>query len=204
MLGTLSRLAQPLLLTLPPEKAHEATLRSLEAGLYPREASPADTKLRVDLWGLSFSNPVGIAAGFDKDGRVPDAVLGLGCGFAEVGTITPRPQSGNPTPRVFRLIRDGAIINRLGFNSGGHAVTLARLERRLAAGKPAGIVGVNVGANKTSADRTDDYVKGIEAFGGDSNIDAIVLTVDTIVGGKRERGCGWAPARSPPSCLTPW
>ena len=166
MLAGLSRLAQPLLLALPPEQAHEATLRSLEAGLYPRADGPDDPRIGVDLWGLSFPNPIGISAGFDKDARVPDAVLGLGCGHAEVGTVTPLPQPGNPSPRVFRLIRDRAIINRLGFNSCGHAVTLARLERRRTANKPAGIVGVNVGANKNSADRTDDYVKGIEAFGG--------------------------------------
>ena len=162
MLASLSRLAQPLLLALPPEQAHEATLRSLEAGLYPREPGPDDARLAVSLWGLSFPNPVGIAAGFDKDARVPDAILGLGCGFAEVGTVTPQPQPGNPAPRVFRLIRDRAIVNRLGFNSGGHAGALARLERR----RQTGVVGVNVGANKDSGDRTGDYVEGIEAFGG--------------------------------------
>ena len=162
---SLSRLAQPLLLALPPEQAHEATLRALEAGLYPRVSRPDDARLAVELWDLSFPNPLGIAAGFDKDARVPDAVLGLGCGFAEVGTVTPRPQAGNPAPRVFRLIRDRAVINRLGFNSGGHAGVLARLERRPRPGMTgAGIVGVNVGANKDASDRTDDYVRGIDTF----------------------------------------
>jgi dihydroorotate dehydrogenase len=109
---------------------------------------------------LSLPNPIGIAAGFDKDARVPDAVLGLGCGFAEIGTVTPLPQSGNPKPRVFRLINERAVINRLGFNNGGHAAALTRLQRR----RPTGVVGVNIGANKDATDRTADYVAGIEAF----------------------------------------
>lgn len=160
MISSLSKLAQPLLLMLPPEQAHEATLRALEKGLYPRPAEPDDPRLAMDAFGLHFSNPVGISAGFDKDARVPDAVLDLGFGFAEIGTVTPLPQPGNPAPRVFRLIRDRAVINRLGFNSGGHAAALARLERR----KPAGIVGINIGANKSSTDRPGDYVEGIAAF----------------------------------------
>ena len=165
MLAGLSRLAQPLLLALPPEQAHEATLRSLEAGLYPRSRGADDARLGVRLWDLSFPNPLGIAAGFDKDARVPQAVLGLGCGFAEVGTITPLPQPGNPGPRVFRLIKDRAVINRLGFNSGGHAGALTRLERLRGDGVgEGGVIGINVGANKESADRAGDYVAGIETF----------------------------------------
>jgi dihydroorotate dehydrogenase len=109
---------------------------------------------------LAFPNPLGIAAGFDKDARVCDAVLGMGFGFAEVGTVTPRPQEGNLRPRVFRLVRDRALINRLGFNNAGHAAALARLERR----QPRGIVGINVGANRDSSDRTADYVEGIRRF----------------------------------------
>ena len=160
MLNALAQLTQPMLLALPPEAAHEATLRALEAGIHPRPDKPDDPRLAVGLWGLEFPNPVGISAGFDKDARVPDAVLGLGCGFAECGTITPLPQPGNPGPRVFRLIDDRAVINRQGFNSGGHAAALARLERR----QRRGIVGVNIGANKASEDRAGDYVKGIETF----------------------------------------
>ncbi len=160
MISGLSKLAQPLLLMLPPEQAHEATLKALEKGLYPKPSGPDDPRLAVDAFGLHFPNPVGIAPGFDKDARVPDAILGLGCGFAEIGTITPLPQPGNAAPRVFRLIRDRAVINRLGFNSGGHAAALARLQQR----QPFGIVGVNVGANKESTDRAGDYVKGIAAF----------------------------------------
>ncbi len=160
MLKALSTLARPLLLALDPEAAHEATLRALELGVYPRTGETAPC-LAVRLWGLDFPNPIGIAAGFDKDARVPDAVLGLGCGFAEIGTTTPRPQPGNPAPRVFRLISDRAVINRLGFNNAGHAAALARLAARAQRG---GIVGVNLGANKDSTDRVADYVAGLEAF----------------------------------------
>ncbi len=160
MIGALSDLALPLLLKLEPETAHEVTLRALELGAYPRCGNSRDRALEVTAFGLAFPNPVGIAAGFDKDARVPDAVLGLGCGFAEIGTTTPRPQPGNPAPRVFRLASDRAVINRLGFNNAGHAAALARLNAR----PNRGIVGVNIGANKDSADRTADYVAGIDAF----------------------------------------
>jgi dihydroorotate dehydrogenase len=160
MLNAVFDLARPMLLALPPEQAHEATLRSLDLGLYPRPAAPDDPRLGVALWGLRFPNPVAIAAGFDKDARVVDAVLEMGCGFAEVGTLTPRPQQGNAPPRVFRLIRDRAIINRLGFNNSGHGAALERLRRR----PTRGIVGLNIGANKDAADRVADYVLGLETF----------------------------------------
>ncbi|HKZ97024.1 MAG TPA: quinone-dependent dihydroorotate dehydrogenase [Hyphomicrobiaceae bacterium] len=162
MLTALFDLARPMLFALEPEDAHELTLKSLEIGLYPRPAGADDAALAIDLWGLRFPNPVGIAAGFDKNARVADAVLGLGCGFAEVGTTTPLPQAGNPRPRVFRLAADRAVINRLGFNNDGHQAALARLARR----DRRGIVGVNLGANKDARDRTADFVQGIEAFGG--------------------------------------
>ena len=161
MLSLAYSLARPMLFALEPEAAHEATLRTLQAGLYPRATGPGDARLAVPAFGLNFPNPVGIAAGFDKDARVPDAVLGLGCGFAEVGTVTPEPQAGNPQPRVFRLVSDGALINRLGFNNGGHAVALQRLQARRVRG---GIVGVNIGANKDTADKAADYVKSLAAF----------------------------------------
>lgn len=160
MLNGLFDLARPMLFLLDPEDAHEATLRSLERGLHPRHPSDRHPRLAVRAFGLSFPNPLGIAAGFDKDARVPDAVLAMGCGFAEIGTVTPQPQHGNPKPRVFRLIEDRAVINRLGFNNGGHAAALDRLSRR----PRRGIVGVNIGANKDSADRTGDYVMGIRTF----------------------------------------
>jgi dihydroorotate dehydrogenase len=126
----------------------------------PRPASD-DKRLAVRAFGLDFPNPLGLAAGFDKDGVAPDKLLSLGFGFVEIGTITPRPQSGNPRPRLFRLDRDRAVINRLGFNSAGHARAHANLARRRGAG---GIVGVNLGANKESSDRIADYVAGIAAF----------------------------------------
>lgn len=160
MIGSLTRLARPLLLALDPERAHELTLRALELGVYPRCASGPSAGIATSVLGLEFPNPIGVAAGFDKDARVADAVLGLGCGFAEVGTTTPEPQAGNPVPRVFRLIQERAVINRLGFNNGGHAAALARLAAR----PKRGIVGVNIGANKESRDRVGDYVAGIERF----------------------------------------
>ncbi len=160
MLDAVFGLARPLLYALGPEQAHELTLRLLEAGIYPRGAGADDARLAADLWGLALPNPLGTAAGFDKDARVTGAILGLGFGFAEIGTITPRPQDGNPRPRVFRLTKDRALINRLGFNNGGHSAALAWLQRR----KGPGIVGVNVGANKDAPDRAADYVEGIRRF----------------------------------------
>jgi dihydroorotate dehydrogenase len=160
MLNAIFDLARPALFAFDPETAHEMTLRALEFGVYPRAIGSDDPRLAQTLFGVAFPNPVGVAAGFDKDARVPDAVLGLGCGFAECGTITPKSQVGNPTPRVFRLVSDRAVINRLGFNNGGHAAALARLDRRARRG----IVAVNIGANKDTEDKAADYVAGIETF----------------------------------------
>jgi len=120
-----------------------------------------DPRLAMRAFGLNFPSPVGMAAGFDKNAEVPDALLRLGFGFVEVGTITPRPQAGNPRPRLFRLDADGGVINRLGFNSQGADPVLRRLAARADAG---GIVGINVGANKDSPDRIADYVTLIERF----------------------------------------
>lgn len=161
MLNALMHLARPALLALDPETAHEATLRALEKGLYPADRAADPPTLASRLADLTLTNPIAVAAGFDKDARVPDAVIGLGCGFAEIGTVTPLAQPGNPRPRVFRLINERGVINRLGFNNGGHEAALARLKIRARRG---GIVGVNIGANKDTADRTGDYVKGIVAF----------------------------------------
>jgi dihydroorotate dehydrogenase len=158
MIGGLLGVAQSGLLFVDPERAHEITLRALERGVYAA-ARADDPALRQSLFGLEFPNPIGMAAGFDKDARVPAALLRLGFGFTEIGTVTPRPQPGNPAPRVFRLIRERGAINRLGFNSGGHAAALARLATR-----PDGIVGVNIGANKDSADPAADYVAGLRNF----------------------------------------
>lgn len=151
--GMLFDLARPALFALDPERAHRLTVRALT--LAPRMRPAQTGPLAIDVAGLTFPNPLGMAAGFDKDAEVPDQLLGLGFGFAEVGSITPRPQAGNPKPRLFRLVEDRAIINRMGFNNGGAEVARDRLQRR--ADRP-GIVGINVGANKDSEDRIADYV----------------------------------------------
>jgi len=160
MLINLLNVARPLLFTLEPEWAHEVTLRALEAGLYEQPSDTTDAGLQTNVMGLSFENPVGIAAGFDKDARVYRAMLALGLGFTEIGTVTPHPQKGNPKPRVHRLIRDRAVINRLGFNNSGHDLAYSRLTHRT----PGGIIGVNIGANKNSKDKAADYEQGVERF----------------------------------------
>jgi dihydroorotate dehydrogenase len=161
LLKNLYQLTRPALFALSPEEAHELSLKALQCGLYPRSLAAEDRVLSQSVFGLEFPNPVGIAAGYDKDARVPDAILGMGCGFAEVGTVTPKPQSGNPKPRVFRIVDDAALVNRLGFNNGGHSAALERLESRTSR---EGIVGVNIGANKDSDDRVEDYVLGLMRF----------------------------------------
>ncbi len=155
------RLTRPLLHCLDAEAAHGLTIRALktELGGGARPLSPSN--LAMSCFGLNFENPLGLAAGFDKNAEVPDAMLALGFGFVEVGTVTPRPQSGNPRPRLFRLSEDQAVINRMGFNNEGHEAVLERLRRRKH--RP-GIVGVNIGANKDSGDRIFDYAAGIAAF----------------------------------------
>ena len=173
MLKRVFDLAPQLLALLPPEAAHEATLKALELRLFPASPDPDHPCLAVRFAGLALPNPIGIAAGFDKDARVPDAVLDLGCGFAEVGTVTPRPQAGNPQPRLFRLPLDRAVINRLGFNNAGHEAALQRLLQRRTRG---GVVGVNIGANKDAVDRIADYVRGIEAFGGVASYIAVNIS----------------------------
>ncbi len=152
-------LARPLLFALDPETAHGLTIRALKLGLLP--PAPADDPiLATSFAGLALPNPIGLAAGFDKNAEVPDAMLRLGFGFVEAGTVTPLAQPGNPRPRMFRLVEDRAVINRLGFNNAGLDAYAARLRAR--AGRP-GIVGGNVGANKDATDRIADYVRGIAA-----------------------------------------
>ncbi len=152
-------LALPFARLLDAEDAHKLAIRAL-AALPARTPAADDPRLRVEAFGLTFPNPVGLAAGFDKNAEVPDAMLAAGFGFAECGTLTPRPQAGNPRPRVFRLLADKGVINRLGFNNEGFAPAVTRLKTRARRG----IVGLNVGANKDTADRTDDYVDGIKTF----------------------------------------
>jgi dihydroorotate dehydrogenase len=160
VIGLFDRLARPLLRVLDPEDAHGLAVKALR--LMPLGAPVSDAPLlAVRAFGLNFPNPVGIAAGFDKNALAPDPLLRLGFGFVEVGTVTPRPQPGNPRPRIFRLEADEGVINRLGFNNDGEAAVLARLAARANEG---GIVGVNIGANKDTADRAADYVRLIDAF----------------------------------------
>ena len=153
------RLAGPALRLVDPETAHRLTVWALEKGLAPRPAAFDEPVLRNSLWGIDFVNPIGLAAGFDKDGRVPDAMLAQGFGFVEVGGVTPRPQAGNPRPRVFRLPSDGAVINRLGLNSEGLEAMAVRLRRRRS-----GPVGVNLGMNAESEDAVADYVEGARSL----------------------------------------
>ncbi|AHE56541.1 quinone-dependent dihydroorotate dehydrogenase [Sphingomonas sanxanigenens] len=153
-------LLRPLVFRLDAERAHRLTVRAL--ALQNGKAAPKqDPILTSRVAGLDFPNPVGLAAGFDKDAACPGGILGLGFGFAEVGTLTPRPQAGNPRPRLFRLVEDRAVINRMGFNNGGQAAARARLSARRGRG---GIVGVNIGANKDSEDRIADYVAGVRTM----------------------------------------
>ena len=159
MIGAFEHLARPLLRALDPEDAHTLAITALR---YVPTVQPVTTapSLRMSAFGLEFPNPIGIAAGFDKDAKVSNALLRLGFGFVEVGTVTPRPQTGNPRPRLFRLSTDRAIINRLGFNNDGHEAVHSRLINR----RHDGIVGVNIGANRDSADRVGDYVAGVTRF----------------------------------------
>jgi dihydroorotate dehydrogenase len=163
---------------LSPENAHELTLCALEVGLgrllgASAAKAPDPPVLGQRLWGLDFANPVGLAAGFDKDARVPDAMLRLGFGFVEVGTVTPRPQPGNPKPRVFRLDQDRALINRLGFNSGGLDAVYDRLSRRTCSG----IVGINLGKNRDTEQAVEDYAEGVRRTAG--RADYLVVNVSS-------------------------
>ncbi|MFO1247510.1 MAG: quinone-dependent dihydroorotate dehydrogenase [Alphaproteobacteria bacterium] len=147
-------LGATLLRQLPAETAHRATLKlAAVAGPLIPQPAPDDSRLAVSAFGLNFPNPVGLAAGFDKNADVPDAMAKFGFGFVECGTVTPRPQAGNPLPRLFRLTEDGAVINRMGFNNGGMWKAAKNLRRR----RGKGIVGINIGANKDSEDRIADY-----------------------------------------------
>jgi len=147
---------------LDPEQAHGLTIAALKAGFGPKDGGIDDPVLAVEIAGMRLTNCLGLAAGFDKDAEVPDAMLQAGFGFVECGTVTPLPQSGNDKPRLFRLTEDRAVINRMGFNSGG----LDGFAERLKARKRRGCVGANLGANKESADRIGDYVTGLQRLWG--------------------------------------
>jgi dihydroorotate dehydrogenase len=159
LFGAAFNFTRPFLHGRDAEEAHLLTIRALKC-MPPLPIPRSDPRLAQRLFGLDFPNPLGLAPGFDKNAEVPDAMLRLGFGFVEVGTLTPLPQSGNPRPRLFRLTEDQAVINRMGFNNQGHWEALKRLKHR----RRVGIVGVNIGANKDSVDRASDYVAGIAAF----------------------------------------
>ncbi len=160
MLSFFDSFALPLLHGMDAERAHNLTVLALSKIPLPAPAED-DPILAQNIFGLDFANPLGMAAGFDKDARAPDGLLRLGFGFTEVGTLTPRPQPGNLKPRLFRLHEDRGVVNRFGFNNGGHEAARQRLLRRAGHG---GVVGVNIGANKDSTDRAADYVAGIKKF----------------------------------------
>ncbi len=163
LMPDLYRIAGPFLRALQPEAAHRLALRALAMGLAGRAKAEDDPILAVDLWGKRFANPIGLAAGFDKHGEVPAQALALGFGLTEVGSVTPLPQSGTGGPRLFRLTEDRAVINRMGFNSEGHAATLERLARLPQSRR--GPIGINLGRNKDSADAGADYAAGVRVFG---------------------------------------
>lgn len=155
-------LIRPALFLADAETAHQMSLAALKLMPLPAVAVP-DSRLRQHVAGLDIPNPVGLAPGYDKNAEVPAAILRMGFGFTEVGTLTPRPQKGNPRPRLFRLVEDKAVINRMGFNNEGQAVAARRLAK-FSRGTHAGPLGINLGANKDSEDRVADYVLGVKAM----------------------------------------
>lgn len=168
------RILRPLLFATDPERAHRLTGFALKWIRARGTERPVDSALGLNLWGINFANPVGLAAGFDKTAELIDPLLRLGFGFIEVGSITPHPQQGNPRPRIFRLKEDEAVVNRMGFNNDGHAAALRCMKMRKRA---RGIVGVNLGANRESSDPVADYVKGVIAFEGTA--DYLVVNISS-------------------------
>ncbi|MDK4704652.1 quinone-dependent dihydroorotate dehydrogenase [Rhizobium sp. CNPSo 4062] len=160
MIGAFRDLGRRGLFLFDPETAHGMSIAALKSGLIPACRTHNDPRLRQTVAGLDFANPIGMAAGYDKNAEVPEALLKLGFGFTEIGTVTPKAQPGNPRPRIFRLVDDEGVINRLGFNNEGHEAAFQRLKTI----RGNGIIGVNIGANKDSADRIADYVAGIRRF----------------------------------------
>jgi len=167
-------LSLPLLRLLSPETAHRITIRALSSGIFPQQQPKINIRLKANLFGLEFSSPLGLAAGFDKDGEVFDQMLNFGFGFVEVGTITPKPQVGNSPPRVFRLTADNGIINRLGFNNKGIESAVVQLSKRV---RSRGLVAVNVGPNRNSEDFISDYETCINKIAKFS--DLIVLNISS-------------------------
>ncbi len=179
------KMGTSLLRRLPTERAHVTTVKLLRAGLGPKGGVITSDILKTEVGGLQLPNPVGLAAGFDKDCDVPDAMLDAGFGFVECGTVTPRPQAGNPQPRLFRLIEDEAVINRMGFNNRG----LDHFEMRLKArAGQVGLVGANLGANKDSDDRAADYVQGLTRLWGHAEYFTINISSPNTPGLRKLQG----------------
>ncbi len=176
MLATLYSFARPFVRLIDAETAHHLSVLALKHGPFCGRPGADDPILATRVLGIDFPNPIGMAAGYDKDAEVMDAMLAMGFGFSEAGTVTPLPQSGNPKPRLFRLDEDEAIINRFGFNSQGLAPFVERLKARRAAGRP-GIVGANVGKNKASTDATADFIAGIKAVA--AHADYLVVNISS-------------------------
>lgn len=174
-----------LLRRLPAERAHVTTVKLLRAGFGPKGGVISSDLLKTSVGGLELPNPIGLAAGFDKDCDVPDAMLGAGFGFVECGTVTPRPQIGNPQPRLFRLVEDEAVINRMGFNNRGLDHFSERLRARKGKG---GIVGANLGANKDSDDRPADYVAGLTRLWGHADYFTINISSPNTPGLRKLQG----------------
>jgi dihydroorotate dehydrogenase len=168
------RLIFPFLDRMEAERAHGLAVLALKLGLVPRDRETDPGLLRQSLFGLTFVNPIGIAAGFDKNGEVVAPLFRLGFGFVEIGSVTPRPQRGNPRPRLFRLTEDRAVINRMGFNNEGAAAMAARLQARAGA---RGVLGINLGKNKDQTDAAADYVAGAETLG--ALADYLVINVSS-------------------------
>jgi dihydroorotate dehydrogenase len=159
-------LARPLLFTLDPEQAHHLTLKLMKSGLLPPCPSINDPALEVSLWGHKFPNPIGLSAGFDKNAEVIGPAFGMGFGFVEAGTVTPKPQHGNPKPRVFRDPSTESVINRMGFPNGGMNSFKANLEKFLSSkARPSGVVGINIGMNKSQTEPAKDYAVLIKMLG---------------------------------------
>jgi len=159
-------IAMPMFQVLGAETAHNLGVKLAKYGIVPRSKQADSPCLSTKVWGRNFPNPVGLAAGYDKQGEAVDGLLKMGFGFVEVGSVTPEPQPGNSTPRVFRLKEDKAVINRYGFNSDGHEAVYERLSKRTTdQEEEKGVLGINLGKNKTSPDAVSDYVKGVRKFG---------------------------------------
>ncbi|KAG7090908.1 hypothetical protein E1B28_009985 [Marasmius oreades] len=174
--------------TFDAETGHKLAVKVLRSGLGPKDAVPDDEKLEVEIWGRKLSNPIGLAAGFDKDGEAVDGLFDLGFSWVEIGSVTPKPQPGNPRPRVYHLLEDEALINRYGFPSQGHASVLSRLRARIpsflstsnssASLRDGSILAVNLGKNKDSPpDSIEDFVEGVRAFG--AYVDVLVVNVSS-------------------------